>query len=349
MKKKKNQLTGEEDIFCKPDISTVMFPKPCNYEKLMENGFVKENTFVDANDILIGKVMPTKHDKYEFRDNSINIKQHESGYVDSNYIDKNGDGYKFCKVKIRKTKTPTIGDKFSSRHGQKGTVGMIYDQIDMPFTKQGIVPDIIINPHAIPSRMTIAQLMECLLGKVCCETGHIGDATAFDGVTLDQITKKLTNLKFDKYGNEVLYNGMNGEQMKVDIFMGPTYYQRLKHMSEDKIHSRSSGLVVTMTRQPAEGRSSGGGLRFGEMERDCMIASGASHFLKERLCDVSDKFMCYTCKICGMIAVSNKNKTYECKACNNYSSFTKIFIPYSCKLLFQELNTMSMGARFISN
>lgn len=346
---KKNQLTGEEDIFCKPDVNTVMFPKPCNYDKLEDSGFVKENTFVDENDILIGKIMPIKNDKYDHRDNSVNIKQHESGYVDSNYIDKNGDGYKFCKVKIRRTKRPVIGDKFSSRHGQKGTIGMVYNQSDFPFTKDGLVPDIIINPHAIPSRMTIAQLMECILGKVCCETGTVGDATAFDGVTMASISKRLTELKYECHGNEVLYNGMNGEQMKVDIFMGPTYYQRLKHMSADKIHSRSSGLVVTMTRQPAEGRSSGGGLRFGEMERDCMIASGASYFLKERLCDVSDKFMCYTCQLCGMIAISTKYNTYECKHCQNYSLFSKIFIPYSCKLLFQELNTMSMGTRFISN
>ena len=346
---KKNQLTGEEDIFCKPDITNILFPKPCNYDKLSPNGFIEKNKFVDMDDILIGKVMPIKHDKYEYRDNSVNIKQHESGFVDSNYIDKNGDGYKFCKVKIRRTKIPVIGDKFSSRHGQKGTVGMVYDQCDMPFTKDGIVPDIIVNPHAIPSRMTIAQLMECLLGKVCCETGHIGDATSFDGVKLEDISEKLTSLNYEKHGNEVLYNGMNGEQMKVDIFFGPTYYQRLKHMSEDKIHSRSSGTVVAMTRQPAEGRSAGGGLRFGEMERDCMIASGASYFLKERLCEVSDKFMCYTCKHCGMIAISNKNNIYECTNCNNYSLFNKIYIPYSCKLLFQELNSMSIAARFISN
>ena len=346
---KKNQLTGEEDIFCKPDISNVMFPKPCNYDKLEETGFIKPNTYVNDNDILIGKQMPIKHDKYKYRDNSINIKQHESGYLDSNYIDKNCDGYKFCKVKIRRSKIPVVGDKFSSRHGQKGTVGMIYDHCDMPFTSNGVVPDIIINPHAIPSRMTIAQLMECILGKVCCETGNFGDATSFENIKIQDIEKNLTNLNYEKNGNEVLYNGMSGEQMKVDIFMGPTYYQRLKHMSEDKIHSRSTGPVVSMTRQPAEGRSSGGGLRFGEMERDCMIASGASYFLKERLCDVSDKFTCFTCKKCGLIAVSNKENIYECKNCNNFNMFNKIYLPYSCKLLFQELNIMSIGARMISN
>tara|TARA_B110001469_G_C9647389_1_gene327999 strand:- start:1787 stop:5212 length:3426 start_codon:yes stop_codon:yes gene_type:complete len=346
---KKNQLTGEEDIFCKPNIEDVMFPKPCNYDKLEEDGFIKKNTFVDKNDILIGKIMPVKNEKYEYRDNSVNIKNNETGYVDNIHIDQNGDGYRFCKVKIRKPKIPVIGDKFSSRHGQKGTVGMLYDQCDLPFTKEGIVPDIIVNPHAIPSRMTIAQLMECILGKASCELGYYGDATAFSNYKVSDISDILTQLKYEKNGNEVLYNGMNGEQMKVDIFFGPTYYQRLKHMSEDKIHSRSTGPVVSMTRQPAEGRSSGGGLRFGEMERDCMIASGASYFLKERLCDVSDKFMCYTCKLCGMIATTGKNNTYECKNCNNYSLFSKIFIPYSCKLLFQELNSMSMGTRFISN
>ena len=346
---KKNQLTGEEDIFCKPNINEILFPKPCNYNKLESSGFVPKDTYVDDNDIIIGKIMPTKHDTYKYRDNSVNIKINEKGYIDGNYIDINSDGYKFSKTRIRDERKPCIGDKFSSRHGQKGTVGMILSESDMPFTKDGITPDIIINPHAIPSRMTIAQLMECLLGKVCCETGHIGDATSFDGVKLEDISEKLTSLNYEKHGNEVLYNGMNGEQMKVDIFFGPTYYQRLKHMSEDKIHSRSSGTVVAMTRQPAEGRSAGGGLRFGEMERDCMIASGASYFLKERLCEVSDKFMCYTCTHCGMIAISNKNNIYECTNCNNYSLFNKIYIPYSCKLLFQELNSMSIAARFISN
>ena len=152
----------------------------------------------------------------------------------------------------------------------------------MPFTSSGITPDIIINPHAIPSRMTIAQLIECILGKVCCNTGNIGNGTAFDRVNVNDIMDMLTEVGYDKNGNESLYNGISGDQIKTSIFIGPTYYQRLKHMSGDKIHSRSSGPIVTMTRQPAEGRSSHGGLRFGEMERDCMIAHGTSNFLKER-------------------------------------------------------------------
>uniref|UniRef100_A0A6C0CXS1 DNA-directed RNA polymerase n=1 Tax=viral metagenome TaxID=1070528 RepID=A0A6C0CXS1_9ZZZZ len=347
---KKNQLTGEEDIFCKPNISEVLFPKPCNYNKLGDDGFVPTNTYVDDNDIIIGKIMPTKHADYKYRDNSIVLKNNENGYIDSNYIDVNSDGYKFSKTRIRDERKPDIGDKFSSRHGQKGTVGMILAQEDMPYSKDGIVPDIIINPHAIPSRMTIAQLMECILGKVCCLSGYYGDATIFNNTKIDDISKNLEKYNFDKYGNEVLYSGITGEQLKTSIFIGPTYYQKLKHMSIDKIHSRSNGPIVSITRQPAEGRSAMGGLRFGEMERDCMIAHGSTNFLKERLCDVSDKFTCFVCNNCGLITTANSQKNiYECINCKNYSNFNKINIPYSCKLLFQELLTMSIAPRFITN
>ena len=347
---KKNQLTGEEDIFCKPNIEEILFPKPCNYNKLEDNGFVKKNTYVNDNDIIIGKIMPTKHERYKYRDCSVIIKSNEKGYIDSNYIDINSDGYKFSKTRIRDERKPDIGDKFSSRHGQKGTVGMILPHEDMPYSKDGIVPDIIINPHAIPSRMTIAQLMECILGKACTLSGNYGDATIFNNTKIEQISEVLETYKFDKYGNEILYSGITGEQLKTSIFMGPTYYQKLKHMSIDKIHSRSNGPIVSITRQPAEGRSAMGGLRFGEMERDCMISHGSTNFLKERLCDVSDKFVCYICNKCGLIVTSNsQNNIYECKNCKNYSNFNKIIIPYSCKLLFQELMTMSIAPRFITN
>ena len=346
----KNQLTGEEDKFCKPDTDNVLFPKNCNYNKLQSNGFVKENTFVDKNDIIIGKVIPIKHNEYKYRDTSINVKNNEEGYIDKNYININGEGFKFCKVKIRSSYKPSIGDKFSSRHGQKGTIGMIYDQCDMPFTKDGIVPDIIINPHAIPSRMTIAQLLECIIGKSCSIGGYNGDGTVFNKVNIDNITNILEEFNFEKDGNEVLYNGINGEQLKTSIFIGPTYYQRLKHMSGDKIHSRASGPIVSMTRQPSEGRASHGGLRFGEMERDCMISHGATNFLQERLMKVSDKFACYICNKCGIISIAIPlNNEFECNKCNNYLEFSKIYIPYSCKLLFQELQSMSIIPRFKIN
>jgi len=346
----KNQLTGDEDIFCMPKLDKLLLPKPCNYSKLESNGFVKPNTFINNNDIIIGKVMPIKDNKeYSYKDSSTQIKNNETGYVDSNYVGINGEGYRFCKVRMRSHRVPEIGDKVSSRHGQKGTIGMTYLQEDMPFTKDGIVPDIIINPHAIPSRMTIAQLIECILGKSCALLGYEGDGTGFNNTNVDDVIKILESQGFNGTGNEVLYSGINGEQMKTSIFMGPTYYQKLKHMSCDKVHSRSSGPIVAMTRQPSEGRSNHGGLRFGEMERDCMISHGSSYFLKERMLDVSDKYTVYICNKCNLISTgNNEDGIYECKKCNNYSNFTKIYIPYACKLLFQELMAMSIGPRMIT-
>ena len=344
---KKNQLSGEEDKFCKPNTSSLLYPKPCNYSILGSDGFVPKDTYVTDGDIIIGKTIPIKNNSnFKYRDSSVSIRYSEEGYIDENFISTNADGYNFCKVRIRSIRIPMIGDKFSSRHGQKGTVGMVYPQEDMPFTKEGITPDIIINPHAIPSRMTIAQLVECILGKTCCILGCIGDGTAFNKISVSSISRVLESQGFNGCGNEILYNGFNGEQMKTSIFMGPTYYQKLKHMSRDKVHSRAGGPVVSMTRQPAEGRSSHGGLRFGEMERDCMIAHGSSYFLKERLLDVSDKYGVYICKECGLIATANSiNQLYECKKCNNYGDFAKCYIPYACKLLFQELQTMSIYPR----
>jgi len=344
---KKNQLSGDEEKFCQPDVNKLLFPKPCNYSNLDSGGFVPKDSYVTDGDIIIGKTSPIKSNgEYKYRDSSISIRHSEEGYIDDNFISTNADGYKFCKVRIRSIRIPMIGDKFSSRHGQKGTVGMVYPREDMPFTKDGITPDIIINPHAIPSRMTIAQLIECILGKSCSMLGCIGDATAFNRVDVKDVSRILESQGFQGAGNEILYNGFNGEQIKTSIFMGPTFYQKLKHMSSDKIHSRASGPVVSITRQPAEGRSSHGGLRFGEMERDCIIAHGSSYFLKERLLDVSDKYGIYTCKSCGLIATANPAKQlYECKKCNNYGDFSKCFIPYACKLLFQELQTMSIYPR----
>ena len=347
---KKDQLTGEEDKFCKPDINKLLFPKPSNYEKLEQNGFINTNTYISSKDIIIGKTVPVKDKNYLYKDYSTTLRPNEDAFIDDNYLDRNNEGYRFCNVRTRKLKIPQIGDKFSSRHGQKGTVGMIYRQEDMPRTKDGITPDIIMNPHAVPSRMTIAQLLECILGKSCVNLGYSGDGSGFNNTNVNDIINTLEKCGFEGSGNEILYNGFTGEQMKTSIFMGPTYYQRLKHMSADKVHSRASGPIVSMTRQPAEGRIAHGGLRFGEMERDCMIAHGTSNFLKERLMDVSDKYSVYICNECNIISTGNpKNNTYECKKCNNYSNFTKVYIPYACKLLFQELMTMSIGPRLLTN
>ena len=235
----------------------------------------------------------------------------------------------------------------NSRSAQKGTIGMVYNHQDMPFTKDGISPDIIMNPHAIPSRMTIGQLMECIMGKACCHIGAAGDSTPFTDCSVESIANVLSKSGFEKYGNEILYNGRTGEQMKTEIFIGPTYYQRLKHMVSDKSHSRgSNGPIVLLTRQPAEGRARNGGLRFGEMERDAIVAHGASAFLKERMLDVSDNFRVFICRQCGLICTANPEKNiYKCSTCKNNADITQVRIPYAMKLLIQELMTMGVAPR----
>ena len=285
--------------------------------------------------------------KYE--DSSRLFRTHEEAYIDKNRIERNGDGYTCCKVKVRTVRKPVIGDKFSSRHGQKGTIGNIIPERDMPYTAEGIRPDIIINPHAIPSRMTIAQLKETLLGKVLLELGMFGDGTSFGTLEMKSISKELTKLGYESHGNELLYNGMTGEQLETSIFIGPAFYQRLKHMVADKQHSRSIGPMVNLTRQPAEGRSRDGGLRYGEMERDCMCSHGASLFNKGRLYDASDSFTVHICKDCGLIAAYNdKSHIHHCKVCDNRANFSTVNIPYACKLLFQELMTMNVAPRIMT-
>jgi len=355
---RKNQSSGEEEKFLKPDNSTTKQMKNANYDKLDSDGFIPENTFVDADDILIGKVVPirvnsnsvTPTGAKKLRDVSRTIRNNETGWVDKIFKNRNGEGYSFVKVRVRQDRIPEIGDKFSSRHGQKGTCGMILNPEDMPQSANGIVPDIIINPHCIPSRMTIAQFMETLLGKVSCELGCLGDGSPFNDVTIEGLSSIMRDkLGLEAYGNEILYNGFTGRMMDTSIFVGPVFYQRLRHCSADKIHSRSSGPLVMLTRQPAEGRAREGGLRFGEMERDCVIAHGISEFTKERFMECSDLFRTYSCKDCGLIIVSNpKQGIWQCRACGNTTNFSAIEIPYAYKLLLQELETMNISSRFIT-
>ena len=231
----KNHSTGEEELFTNP--TNISSQKPYSYEKLNDDGFVSKNTYVNGNDVIVGKVMPKKaNGVITYQDSSLTMKANDDGYVDMNYNGVNSEGYKFCKVRIRKNRKPEIGDKCASCSAQKGTIGMIYRHQDMPFTKDGIVPDIIMNPHAIPSRMTIAQLMESIMGKACCHIGAFGDSTPYTDCSVEGITKVLEMSGMEKYGNEIMYNGRTGEQIHTDIFIGPTYYQRLKHMVSDKVH-----------------------------------------------------------------------------------------------------------------
>lgn len=270
------KLNGDEEIRCKPDSTKTKGMKFGNYGKLNNKGVIPENSIIENRDIIMGKVIPIKENRNDhtklvkYEDVSKMHRTTEDSYVDRNYMERNGDGYVICKVRIRTFRKPVIGDKLSSRHGQKGTIGNIIPEMDMPFTKNGQRPDIIINPHAIPSRMTIAQLKETLLGKVLLELGLFGDGTSFGELDVYTIRNELLKLGYENNGNELLYNGLSGEQIESEIFMGPAFYQRLKHMVNDKQHSRSIGPMVNLTRQPAEGRSRDGGLRFGEMERDCV-------------------------------------------------------------------------------
>ena len=271
----KQKINGDEEIRCKPDSTKTKGMKMGNYNKVNSKGVIPENTLVENRDIIISKVTPIKENRNDhtkvikYEDQSKIYKTVEETYIDKNYIDRNGEGYNFAKVRLRTVRKPVIGDKFSSRHGQKGTVGNIIPECDMPFTSNGVKPDIIINPHAIPSRMTIGQLKETLLGKVLIELGLFGDGTAFGELNVKDICDELIKVGYEAHGNELLYNGLTGEQHECSVFMGPVFYQRLKHMVNDKAHSRSIGPMVNLTRQPAEGRSRDGGLRFGEMERDC--------------------------------------------------------------------------------
>jgi DNA-directed RNA polymerase II subunit RPB2 len=349
------KINGDEEIRCKPDRSKTKGMKYGNYDKITNKGIVPENTLLENNDVIISKVVPIKENRNDhtkvikYEDLSRTYRTNEESYVDKNFIDRNGDGYNFCKVRIRTVRRPVIGDKFSSRHGQKGTIGNIIPECDMPYTSTGVKPDIIINPHAIPSRMTIGQLKETLLGKVLVELGLFGDGTSFGDLTIDTIRKELTKVGYESNGNELMYNGQTGEQIETSIFIGPVFYQRLKHMVRDKQHSRSIGPMVNLTRQPAEGRSRDGGLRFGEMERDCMVSHGASRFTRGRLYDASDKYQVNVCKKCGMIASYNdKMQIHLCKTCDNRVDFSYVEIPYACKLLFQELQTMNIAPRIMT-
>ena len=349
------KINGDEEIRCKPDRSKTKGMKFGNYDKINNKGVIPENTLLENNDVIISKVVPIKENRNDhtkvikYEDLSRTYRTNEESYVDKNFVDRNGDGYNFCKVRIRTVRRPVIGDKFSSRHGQKGTIGNIIPESDMPYTAEGVKPDIIINPHAIPSRMTIGQLKETLLGKVLVELGLFGDGTSFGDLSIDTIRKELTKVGYESNGNEIMYNGLTGEQIETSIFIGPVFYQRLKHMVRDKQHSRSIGPMVNLTRQPAEGRSRDGGLRFGEMERDCMVSHGASRFTRGRLYDASDKYQVNVCKKCGMIAAYNdKRDIHVCKTCDNRTDFNYVEIPYACKLLFQELQTMNIAPRIMT-
>ena len=354
-------IIRDEIIRCKPDKTKTRGIKFGNYDKLNAQGFIPENSLAENRDVIIAKIIPIKENRNDptkpikYEDQSKTFRTTEETYIDKNYTGRNGDGYNFAKVRVRILRKPVMGDKVSSRSGQKGTIGNIIPECDMPFTKDGLRPDIILNPHAIPSRMTIAQLKETMLGKVLLELGVFGDATSFGELDIKTIAQELQRCGYESYGNEIMYNGLTGEQMEMSTFIGPVFYQRLKHMVNDKQHSRSIGPMVNLTRQPAEGRARDGGFRVGEMERDVMLAHGASRFCRERLYDVSDKYSIHVCKKCGLTASYNDGKkkgfdftVHLCRTCNNMTDFARVEVPYAFKLLSQELQTINVATRILT-
>jgi DNA-directed RNA polymerase beta subunit len=518
-------IIRDQIIRCKPDPVRTKGVKFGNYGKLNAHGFIPENTRVENRDVLIAKIVPIKENRNDptkivkYEDQSKTFRTTEETYVDKNFTGRNGDGYNFAKVRVRILRKPVIGDKMASRAAQKGTIGNIIPECDMPFTKEGLRPDIIINPHCladdheiltdrgflawrqvqegcisgdlavagfdpasnqvvwerptafvlneakdqdmvhffhatygidllvtpdhdmyaetcddaqfvkctaasllpfaqgeeenlvkikaplcdfrldrrrnihsmryhgitwcvtmpsgfivtrragssepivtgqcIPSRMTIAQLKETLLGKVLIDLGLFGDGTSFTELGIPSIANELQKLGYESCGNELLYNGMTGQQLETSTFIGPVFYQRLKHMVNDKQHSRAIGPMVNLTRQPAEGRSRDGGFRVGEMERDVMLAHGMSHFCRERLYDSSDKYSVYVCNQCGMTAAFNDGKhrrtfakddftVHLCSTCDNTTDFSRVEVPYAYKLLSQELQTINVVPRLIT-
>jgi len=346
----RNVSSGKEEKFAKPRRENTRGFKTSSYHAIQDNGVPIMNSYIGENDVVIGKVTSLKSDLngYAFRDSSTVHRNSEMCRVDGVWNEKNSDGYPFVKVRVVSERIPEVGDKVSSRHGQKGTCGIILDEEDMPYTASGMRPDIIMNPHAVPSRMTIAQLMETMYGKVCAERGTLGDGTPYSHLKIGTLREHLLALGMHPYGNELMYNGQTGEMMEAEIFMGPTFYQRLKHMVIDKKHSRARGPIVSLTRQPCEGRSRDGGLRVGEMERDCMLSHGIAMFTKERLMDVSDPFDVGYCTSCGTSAVVNPNENvYHCGVCGVNTHFEMKTIPYAAKLLTQELEAMHIVPRMV--
>lgn len=332
------------------------YRKPINYRHLDSDGLVGVASRVTSDDIIVGKttLLPastassssSNARSHAKRDVSKSVQSGEVSLVDDVMVSTTADGVRLVKIRTRSVRVPQIGDKFSSRHGQKGTMGMAYRQEDMPFTIDGMTPDIVVNPHAIPSRMTIGQLVECLQGKVAALMGEIGDATPFTGDNVDDFCDALHALGFQKRGNETMFSGASSKQTPAQVFIGPTYYQRLKHMVADKVHARARGPTSTLVRQPLEGRGRNGGLRFGEMERDAVIAHGASMFLRDRTFENSDKYRLHVCKLCGMTAIANlKLNTFRCRRCTTKTEIESIDMPYAMKLLIQELTSMSLAVR----
>ncbi len=348
---------GQRDRFEVPSEGVSGYLGEEAYHALGEDGIAVPETYVKGGDALVGRTSPPRflEDVAHFgiveekrRENSVLLRPDEEGYVDTVIITSDENGHRMVKIKVRQEKIPEIGDKFTARMGQKGVIGMIVPQEDMPFTPQGITPDLIFNSHAFISRMTVSYVLEILGAKAAALEGwREVDATMGEGMEAEDFEKVLRAHGFRKTGKEVLYDGKTGEEIEADIFIGPIYYLRLKHLVSQKYQARARGPIQILTRQPTEGRSREGGIRFGEMERDTLIGYGAAMTLYERLVEESDKTKILVCEKCGNVAVEDaiRKKRY-CPVCGS-TKVQEVEVSYAFKLLLDELKSIGIYPRLI--
>jgi len=352
----KRYMGGQEDIMGIPEPGVRGYAGEDAHKHLPEDGIVNPETPVSSDDVLIGKISPLRFlgtmDQFitgieNIRETSLRLRHGDKGVVDRVFLTETAGGTKLAKVIVRDLKIPEIGDKFASRHGQKGVIGLIVPQQDMPFTEQGIVPDIVFNPHGIPSRMTMGQLLELIAGKVAALSGNYVYSPAFKPLSEKEIRNLLESYGFRNDGKETMYDGRTGKKFEAQIFIGSCFYQKLDHLVSNKIHARSRGPVTLLTKQPTEGRSKEGGLRLGEMEKDCLIAHGAALVLKERF--DSDKANVHICTECGLVATYDKIKNRKyCHACGE-SKIVDVEMSYAFKLMLDELKSMLIYPKMIVN